>query len=326
MTDGAAGGKSADDLERLLLGGDPDISLAALAEAAGLSPEVASLFWHALGFPDTEPAGRMFTRGDKDAIVTLARLITDIGSDEEFVVGLIRAMGHQMARLAMWQVIAMVEQMSDQAGDAEAGAERAVNFLYEHVDDFGPLLVYAFRRHLAAVVKWRLDRVTEDARRMRLSVGFADMAGYTRLSRNMDPLELARLVNRFETVASDVVLRQGGRVIKTVGDEILFASDTAVQAVDIGLDLADAMDTDPMLPQVRVGVATGEVVARMGDVYGPTVNLASRLTSLSNPSRVLIEGNTAAAIAEAPHLEAATLGEAVLQDFGTVHMFGVRRN
>src|SRR5690606_32935343 len=76
MTDGAAGGKSADDLERLLLGGDPDISLAALAEAAGLSPEVASLFWHALGFPDTEPAGRMFTRGDKDAIVTLARLIT----------------------------------------------------------------------------------------------------------------------------------------------------------------------------------------------------------------------------------------------------------
>jgi adenylate cyclase len=141
----------------------------------------------------------------------------------------------------------------------------------------------------------------------------------------MDPIALARLVNRFETVCSDVVLRQGGRVIKTVGDEILFVADTAEQAVDIGLDLAETMDTDPMLPQVRVGVATGEVVARMGDVYGPTVNLASRLTGLSNPSRVLIEGETAKQIADSPHLEPATLGEAVLQDFGTVHMFGVRR-
>lgn len=324
MSDGPSG-RSADDLEHLLLGGVSDISLAELAESAGLSPEVASLFWHALGFPDTEPAGRMFTEGDRQAITTLAHLVTDIGTDEEFVVGLIRAVGHQMARLAMWQVIALVEQMSDQAGDGEKGASAAVAFLYDHVQDFEPLLVYAFRRHLAAVTKWRLDRVAEDARRMRLSVGFADMAGYTKLSRNMDPLALARLVNRFETVCSDVVLRQGGRVIKTVGDEILFVADTAEKAVDIGLDLAEAMDTDPMLPQVRVGIVTGEVVARMGDVYGPTVNLASRLTGLSNPSRVLIEGDTAKAIADSDHLEAATLGEAVLQDFGTVHMFGVRR-
>lgn len=324
MSEGSPG-RGADDLERLLLGGEPDISLAALADAAGLSPEVASLFWHSLGFPDTEPAGRMFTAGDKDAIVRLARLVTDIGADEEFVVGLIRAVGHQMARLAMWQVIALVEQMSDVVGDGEKGAAQAVDFLYHHVEDFEPLLTYAFRRHLAAVTKWRLDRVGEDARRMKLSVGFADMAGYTKLSRNMDPIALARLVNRFETVCSDVVLRQGGRVIKTVGDEILFVADTAEQAVDIGLDLAETMDTDPMLPQVRVGIATGEVVARMGDVYGPTVNLASRLTGLSNPSRVLIEGETAKKIADSPHLEPATLGEAVLQDFGTVHMFGVRR-
>jgi adenylate cyclase len=318
-------GRSADDLERLLLGGDPDITLTALAEAAGLSPEVASLFWHALGFADTEPVGRMFTRGDKDAIVNLARMITDVGADEEFVVGLIRAVGHHMQRLAMWQVMALVEQMTEQTGDPAEGAARAVDFMYEHEGDFEPLLTYAFRRHLASVTKWRVLRAAENALRMRLSVGFADMAGYTRLSRELDPLALARLVNRFETVSSDVVLRQGGRVIKTVGDEILFASDTAAQAVDIGLDLAEAMDTDPMLPQVRVGVATGEVVARMGDVYGPTVNLASRLTGLSNPSRVLIDGATAAAIADYPHLEAATLGEAVLQDFGTVHMFGVRR-
>src|SRR4051794_36479369 len=132
-------GRTAADLERLLLGGDPDISLAALAEAAGLTPEVASLFWHALGFPDTEPAGRMFTRGDKDAIVILSRFITEIGTDEEFVVGLIRAVGHQMARLAMWEVIALVEQMSDQDGDGEKGAARAVAFLYDHVEDLEPL-------------------------------------------------------------------------------------------------------------------------------------------------------------------------------------------
>ncbi len=318
-------GEGAEALERALIGGEPNITLAELAGAAGLTPEIASLFWHALGFPDSDPPGRLFTAGDQEAITRLSRMVSDAKADEEFAVGLIRAVGHLMSRLAMWQVIALVEHMTEQTGSPTEGAAQAVAFMDEHIDDIEPLITYAWRRHLAAVTRWRLDRVTEEAVRMRLAVGFADMVGYTRLIQRMDPLALGRLVYRFETVSSDVILRQGGRVIKTVGDEVLFVGDTAAQAVHIALDLAEAMAADPMLPDIRAGVATGEVVARMGDVYGPTVNLASRLTALANPGRVLIEGATAKALAGAPEIEAAPLGEAVLQDFGTVAMFGVRR-
>lgn len=324
MTEGPLGG-NAEDLERALIGGEPTITLAALAEAAGLTPEIASLFWHALGFPDSDPPDRMFTAGDQDAIMRLSRMINDAKADEEFAVGLIRAVGHLMSRLAMWQVIALVEHMTEQTGSPAEGAAAAVAFMDAHIDDIEPLITYAWRRHLAAVTRWRLDRVAEEAVRMRLSVGFADMVGYTRLSQGMDPLTLSRLVYRFETISSDVILRQGGRVIKTVGDEVLFVGDTAPQAVNIALDLAEAMTADPMLPDIRAGIATGEVVARMGDVYGSTVNLASRLTGLANPGRVLIEGATARALVDVAHIEAAPLGEAVLQDFGTVAMFGVRR-
>lgn len=318
-------GESADDLERKLMGGDPDITLAMLAGAVGLSPEVANLFWHTLGFPDADPPGRVFTQQDQDALVRVVRLVTEAGADEEFGVGLIRALGHHMSRLATWQVLSLVEHMTEQAGSGEVGAARAVEFLSDHLEDLDHLVTYAWRRHLASVTKWRLGRIDEDALRLRLSVGFADMAGYTRLSQQMDVVELARLVGRFEAVSANVVLRQGGRVIKTVGDEILFVGDTPVQTIDIALDLAEAMGTDPLMPDVRVGVATGEVVARMGDVYGPTVNLASRLTKHAKPGSVLLDTTTADALVDEVSMQIEDLGQDVLPDFGPVPIRRVRR-
>lgn len=306
------------DLERALLGGEAELSLDALAEATGVPVELAGLLWRALGFPDAAPPGRVFTTGDRAALARLTALVADAGADPEFGVSLIRALGHHMSRLVTWQVIALVEHMSKQAGDGDEGAARAVAFMAEHLDDLDAIVTYAWRRHLAAVTKWRLGRVDEDALRFALTVGFADMAGYTRLSQRMDAVELADLVGRFETVSADVILRQGGRVIKTVGDEVLFVGDTPVQAVDIALDLAAAMGTDDVLPDVRVGLATGEVVGRMGDVFGPTVNLASRLTSLAAPGSVLADPATAAALFGHPMLQVIELDAAELPDFGTV--------
>ncbi|MGQ0630447.1 MAG: adenylate/guanylate cyclase domain-containing protein [Sporichthyaceae bacterium] len=315
---------SAADLERRLLRGIPDVTLSEVAAAAGISPEVASLLWHALGFPDIEPPGRVFTSDDKAAMARLARLVDESGADEEFAVSLIRGLGHHMSRLAMWQVIALVAHMSEVAGNGEEGAGRAVAFMTDHLDDLESLLLYSWRRHMAAGVRWRLGRIDEDASHFTLSVGFADMVSYTRLSLQMDPLELARLVGRFETVSANIVLRRGGRVIKTVGDEILFVGDTAAQAVAISLDLARAMGTDPMLPDVRVGLATGEVVGRMGDVFGPTVNLASRLTDVARPGSVLVDEVTAAIIAEDDAILVSTV-ETELDGFGPVTAFELRR-
>ena len=72
------------------------------------------------------------------------------------------------------------------------------------------------------------------------------------------------------------------------GHEVLFVADSAGDAARIGLELAETMAEDPILPDVRVGIATGTVLTRMGDVFGRTVNLASRLTALAAPGTVMV--------------------------------------
>jgi adenylate cyclase len=295
MAPEVAGTDDAAALENELLGGEPHLTMEQAAAGAGASVDQARLLWRALGFADVEAQTRSFTEADREALTRLRRLVTDAGADDEFGVGLIRALGHHMSRLVTWQVIALMDQVTESAGSgSEADARPAVAFLKEHLDDLDHLVRYAWRRHMAAVTGWRLARLDEDARRFSLTVGFADMVAYTRLSQQLQPSDLARLVARFESVSADVVSRNGGRVVKTVGDEVLFVADAAAQGAEIAMELAESMTADLVLPEVRVGLATGEVVSRLGDVFGPTVNVASRLTALASPGTVLVDATTAA--------------------------------
>jgi len=127
-------------------------------------------------------------------------------------------------------------------------------------------------------------------------VGFADLVSYTRLSQKLEERELASLVDRFGKRSADVIAGARGRLVKTVGDEVLFVADSAADAARIGLELAETMAEDPVLPDVRVGIATGTVLTRMGDVFGRTVNLASRLTALAAPGTVMVDAETARAL------------------------------
>ncbi len=145
----------------------------------------------------------------------------------------------------------------------------------------------------------------------RLAVGFADLVGFTRLTRRLEEEELGELVESFETTAADLVAAHGGRLIKTLGDEVLFAADDAGTAAEIALRLIEAMGQDETMPALRVGIAFGTVTTRMGDVFGTTVNLASRLTSIAPKDAVLVDGAFAAELVrhgEAPESEAPCAG------------------
>jgi adenylate cyclase len=121
-----------------------------------------------------------------------------------------------------------------------------------------------------------------------MAVGFADIVGFTRQSRRMSGDELAALVELFESTVSTSIAGHGGRVIKTIGDEVLYAADDVATAARIALELAEGHELNEEFPDVRVGVAYGDVLSRMGDVFGEVVNIASRLTSLAKPGRVLL--------------------------------------
>ena len=130
-----------------------------------------------------------------------------------------------------------------------------------------------------------------------MAVCFVDIVGYTTHSKALEEYELVAWIEGFEQVATGTVVDHGGRVIKTIGDEILFTTDDPAAAAEIALALTDrGGDEDDPFPPVRAGIAYGLVVSRLGDVFGPTVNIAARLTSVARPGTVVLDGGAYAAL------------------------------
>jgi adenylate cyclase len=132
-------------------------------------------------------------------------------------------------------------------------------------------------------------------------------------------------VQRFEALASDVVIAHGGRVIKTVGDEVLFVAIGAAPAAAIALDLVQAMADDDLLPDVRVGMASGPVISRLGDVFGTTVNRASRLTAVAKPRTVVVDDALAAMLGSMSGFKMSPLRRRTLRGIGPVRPWLLRR-
>ena len=157
------------------------------------------------------------------------------------------------------------------------------------------------------------------------AVGFADLVGFTALSQQLDDHELAVIVDRFEATAYDIVGSLGGRVIKMIGDEVMFAVDDVATAVEIALSLAEAYHDDESLSDVRVGLAYGPVLEREGDLFGPTVNLASRIVSIAYAGSVVVSAEIHDALADDEDLRWKSLRTRQLKDIGRVQLWAVRR-
>ena len=159
--------------------------------------------------------------------------------------------------------------------------------------------MHGWRRHLAAVaaqIDAELGQVhrTEDSDELPLlrAVGLADIVGFTGRTADLGAHALADFVHDFEAVARDVVTAGGGRVVKTVGDAVLFIADDALAGSRIALALARTFSADSESP-VRVGLVWGRVLSRFGDVFGPSVGLAARLSDEAAPGTVLLDAESA---------------------------------
>ena len=321
-----------DLLEEVVLGGSPTYTRADLIRLSGVPDDLARALWRALGFPDTGGAAA-FTEADLDALRLVWELIGRGLLDEETAVVLARSLGQSTARLADWQAEAvgrlLVEQEHlegrDVAEDPEV-VERILARTASLVEPMERLLDYAWRRQLAAVLDRRLARTevigepSADG-----TVGFADLVGFTRLSRQLEDADLAALVEGFEAVSADVVASTGATLVKTVGDEILFVADDAGVAAETAMGLHAAHARDPDVPQMRVGLASGPVLRRMGDVFGSTVNLASRLTALARPDTTLVDAASAAQLSTLPGLGLRQLAPRRVRGLGVIRVFELRR-
>lgn len=316
----------ANEVEERLLGGPRRHTADAAAVFADVDVDNLRRLWRAMGFPGVGADTPAFTDGDLLALDRLRALIRDGVLDEDLAVSVTRALGYNAARLVEWQVDALAEHLARSRGlDQDEAMKQAVDLSTDHLEELEALLLYAWRRQFAAVAGRVLAVRDPEARSGVLSVGFADLVSYSRLSQRLEERDLALLVDRFGRRSSDVVAAGGGRLVKTLGDEVLFVADTATAAALIGLDLAEAMADDPDLPDVRVGIATGNVISRMGDVFGTTVNLASRLTVLAAPGTVLVDQTTGEAIGGHPGMVLAGARTRAVRGLGLVRPGVVRR-
>lgn len=300
-------------LEQLILGAERRYTPFQAARSAGVSVELATRFWRAMGFADIGQA-KALTEADVLALRRLSGLVEAGLLSEAMAVQVARSTGQTTARLAEWQIDSFLEGLTE---PPEPGMTRTevtyplVELLLPELEEF---LVYVWRRQLAAATG-RVVQAADDEEMVdrRLAVGFADLVGFTRLTRRMEEEELGELVEAFETTAADLVAAHGGRLIKTLGDEVLYAADDAGLAAEIALRLIETMAGDETMPELRVGIAFGTVTTRMGDVFGTTVNLASRLTSIAPKDAVLVDGAFAEELTrtgDAPVSEAAAADEA----------------
>ncbi len=312
------------DLQRAILGEDSGLTSEQVAEQAGLAAADARRLWRALGFPDPgdEPA---FGPADAEALASIGGTVAHGGFDLDTIVRMTRAVGQTVARLADWEVAILTTEI-EQLATEHSRLEEARHMVERIGPGFESLLVYAWRRHLAAAVS-RIELLgdhDDDQHVAEATVGFADLVSFTALTNQLDEEQIGDLVEVFESRCHDVVADRAGRVVKTLGDSVLFLADTVEEGIDIALDIVAVIGGDDRLPDVRLGLATGPVVLRMGDVYGPSVNLAARLTTVARRNRVIIDEHTAELLPP-PEFETRRLPARAVRGFGEIEPITVRR-
>jgi adenylate cyclase len=277
--------------ERTLLGGPRKYARGELSEVAGIDPDEARKMWRALGFATVEDDAVVFTDGDVNALRDAKSLSENQGIDDEMLTAMTRMLGQTFSRLAAWQGQLLIELVTNRP-DLLASEDAITDYLEELLPTIQEIQTHVWRRQLAAYLSRIVSRATIEIAEAGTSnsvVGFADMSGFTTLTRKASEAELREVLEAFESLATDIVGAHGGRIVKTIGDEVLFVVDDAVDGAQIALELQSEAHKDDRLPPLRIGLAAGPVVNRLGDVYGSTVNIASRLTSICRPGWVLVD-------------------------------------
>lgn len=311
--------------DRLLMPRGPRYTTADVSARTGLPVEVLHRIWRALGFVAPAEDDPALTELDVEAVGLFQTLVRLGVTEVDTAVLLARVIGTSMARIAEAGVLRAGSSLGAEE-DSVLAADAFARSAGELLPAMDRLLEYVWRRHLQAATRRTMllrTRGSMRGARQELVVGFADLVGFTLLSQHLAHAELAAVVQRFEEISYDNVTGLGGRIVKMIGDEAMFAVDEAVAGVRIALSLAEAYADDDLLSDVRVGVAAGPVLVNDGDYFGPTVNLASRIVTIAAPGAVLVSDAVHDEVtARAPGaFEFARLAPRELKDLGAVQLW-----
>lgn len=271
------------------------MSGAEAAEAAGMPLETMQLVWQALGLPTGQLATAAAGRRDVHAMRTMTALRT-IFTDEDMAEAA-SVMGRAMSEVATSLIELFRRRLADPLLEAGGTQTDVVIRLAAMRDVLGPtvtpLLEVALERHLDSAIRselsLRMEELLEPGTGHRvLAVGFVDLVGFTAASEQLSAGEVRNLAQRLHRVTDSCVADNGGRVVKGIGDAVMFTLPGLQSAARAAVQVVQKVEADAMLPPVRVGLAHGPVLPGYADYFGRTVNLASRLCSVAQPGEVLL--------------------------------------
>jgi adenylate cyclase len=280
-------------VEKMLLA-DRKYTQAELAERTGLSREYIDADWKAMGMSavsDDQPVANDATLGSFAGL----KYLMDAGVPEQRLIELTRMVGDASARLADATLRTFGDYLL-QPGDTESDLSlRLVDLTNALMPQLGEMLRGPMELHIAQIVRQEaISRVEREQGSVpgarRVAVCFADMVGFTTLTERLDTRELSELTQRFVDLAGAVAVSPV-RLVKTIGDEAMLASEDPAALVGAALELVDAVEQDDLLPGLRAGATVGDALRRAGDYYGRPVNLAARITAIA-PGGALL-GNAA---------------------------------
>jgi class 3 adenylate cyclase len=285
--------------DRIVRPGRDEYTLAEVAATLEVPVADVRAAWRAFGLVDVGADVPVASEADVEMLRVLRDMSSVLGFDA--VLGLARVMGSAMARIGdatSTVVRGRMPSMSVAVSGSELATARSFAGVASIVPRVGVALDTLYRHHLEnarmhfeRTESW--DVVGEGG--IRVGIGFADLCGFTGMTEQLSMDGLSMLLTRFEEVASDVVQDHGARVVKFLGDAVMFVATDAVTAVAVADDLVAAAASRGMT--ARAGVTSGVVLALDGDYFGPVVNLAARLVAVAEPGRVLVSDAVAERLA-----------------------------
>lgn len=286
--------------DRALRSGPLVHSLRSAADAVGRPLEQVEQVWAALGLTVADADQVALSEEDLEGLRTWSELSAVVG--EATSLGVLRVLGASMARFAeavSSGIRGGVPAIQLNYTADELTTARAYAGLTSFVPRMGRLIDAVHRQHLESARMYFEDVLRDTSPTVHCGVGFVDLSGFTSLTQLMTPQELSVLLTEFSGTVSDVVHADGGRVVKFIGDAVMWVSPTAEQLTRAAAHLVDhprARDADL---QVRAGLGYGPMLALDGDYYGNPVNLAARLVAAAEPGEILLSEDLRAELPDA---------------------------
>ncbi len=317
---------------RHLVGDDGTyVSTREISERHGIDLTLLQRVQRAIGLARVDdPDAVIHMRADGEAAAHAKRFV-ELGLDPDQVILVVRVLAEGLSRAAeVMRYTALSAIMRPRATELEiAKASKALTSQIAPM--LGPMIqdmLFMQLRHMmeteaVSAGERAAGRPLPGARQV--TVGFADLVGFTRLGEVVSAEELGQLANRLADLARDVTVPPV-RFIKTIGDAVMFVCPDSPPLLDVVCKLVDAVDTDNDFPRLRAGVASGMAVSRAGDWFGSPVNVASRVTGVARPGAVLVADSVWDAVGDSGEFYGSFAGARRLKGIkNEVRLFRIRR-